>query len=172
MPQQNHSVVRNADTKREKRDANVPRDAGDRLYRAASESVRQRERYARLVESAASEEEQQAVLRVACLCDEVLGESMSAYEKVVTAESAKPESDWSHHANALWHASREYARRHHNCDESSRQLSSRKPDKFRQLALEYDLEASALLALRLSLAEYRKVCPNCALEDRQQSFVA
>ena len=150
----------------------MARDAADRLYRAASESVRQRERYARLVEAGATDSEQQAVLRVACLCDEILGESVSGYEKVITAEPAKAENDWCHTANALWHASREYSRRHHNCNESSRQLSSRKPDKFRELALEYDLEASALLALRLALAAYRKVCPSCALEDRQQTFVA
>jgi hypothetical protein len=134
--------------------------------------VRHRERYARLVEAGADEAEQRDALRVACLCDEILLASVRHYEKAVAAEAPKTEDDWFHKANALWHATREYQRRHHNCDESSRQLSSRKPGKFKELALGFDLEASALLALRLALAAYRKVCPECELDERPQSYVA
>jgi hypothetical protein len=80
--------------------------------------------------------------------------------------------EWWHKANTLWHACREYQRRHRNCDESSRQLNSHKAHKLQELALEYEIEASALLALKLSLASFRKICPECELEERPQSFVA
>jgi hypothetical protein len=134
--------------------------------------VRQRERYAKLVATGTSEVEQQAALRVACLCDEILLDSVHAYEKVVATETSRSDEDWWHKANSLWHACREYQRRHTNCEECSRQVGSRKPGKLTELALEYDLEASALLALRLVLAPYRKVCPDCDLDDRRSTFVA
>jgi hypothetical protein len=173
MPQRNRHAARNGTRQREKTTAPPSgRAAADRLYRTATECVRHRERYARLVDSGADEIEQRDALRVACLCDEIMLASIRAYEKATGAETAKAEDDLWHKANALWHASREYQRRHHNCDESSRQLSSRKPGKLKELALEFDLEASALLALRLALASYRKVCPECELEERPQSYVA
>lgn len=148
------------------------RGAADRLYRAAAECARQRERYSRLVAAAVHEAEQQAALRVACLCDELLIDSAHAYERTLTAEASHRDEDWYQRANALWHACREYQRRHRRCDESSRQLLPRKPQKFTELAMEYDLEASALLALRLAVAAYRKACPDCELEDRPQTYVA
>lgn len=148
------------------------RGAADRLYRAAAECVRQRERYARLVAASVHDSEQQAALRVACLCDELLMEGAQGYERTLTAEASHRDEEWYQKANGLWHACREYQRRHRRCDESSRQVLPRKPQKLTELALEYDLEASALLALRLALAAYRKTCPDCALEDRPQTFVA
>jgi len=171
MPQASRQSAKNG-TRQDRVETESSRDLADRLYRNATECVRQRERYARLVRSGTPELEQRSALSVACLCDEILREGVLEYEKVATAEASKPADDWRHKANALWLASREYQRRHHNCDESSRQLSSRKPEKLQELAMEYDLEASALLALRLALAAYRKVCPDCELETRAQSFVA
>ena len=173
MPQRNRHPARNGTRHRD--DASIPpspRAGADRLYRTATECVRHRERYARLVEAGADEAEQRDALRLACLCDEILLASARDYEKAAAAEAAKSDDDWWHKANSLWHATREYQRRHHNCDESSRQLSSRKPGKLKELALEFDLEASALLALRIALASYRKVCPECELDERPQSFVA
>lgn len=148
------------------------RGAADRLYRTAAECIRQRERYARLVEAGAHDAEQQAALRVACLCDEVLFDSAAAYEKTLTAEASHRDEDWCQKANALWHACREYERRHRNCDDCSRQLTPRKPHKLKELTLEYDLEASALLALKLALAAYRKACPDSELDERPQTYVA
>jgi hypothetical protein len=167
----NH-VARNGARKPPAPAAQTARGAADRLYRSAAECVRQRERYVRLVEAGAPDPEQHATLRVACLCDELLFDSAGAYERIVTAEAPNRDEDWCQKANALWHACREYERRHRNCDESSRQLSSHKLDKLRELALEYDLEASALLALKLATAAYVKTCPEAELEKRPQSFVA
>ena len=81
------------------------------MYRAAQECVRQRQRYARLVERAAEEEEQVGALRIACICDEVLASSAASYERIAATASTHREEDWWHKANTLWHAAREYSRR-------------------------------------------------------------
>ena len=148
------------------------RGLADRLFRASAECIRQRERFARLVEVGTHDAEQQAALRVACLCDELLFESARAYEQTVTAEASHRDEDWCQKANALWHACREYKRRHRNCDESSKQLGSHKLHKLKELALEYDLEASALLALKLATAAYAKACPEAQLDKHPQTYVA
>jgi hypothetical protein len=172
MPQQhrNHSSQRVANGA--KSTSHPARTHADQLYRAATECVRQRERYARLVASGVDEAEQQSALRVACLCDEILLDSVRLYEKAGGTEASQSSEEWWHKANALWHACREYQRHHHNCDEKSKRLSARNPEALKELAMEYDLEASALLALRLALATYQKVCPDCDIEQRRQTFVA
>ncbi|HSA57690.1 MAG TPA: hypothetical protein VLE53_18395 [Gemmatimonadaceae bacterium] len=152
--------------------AESARGAADRLFRAAAECIRQRERFSRVVEVGTHDAEQQAALRVACLCDELLFESARAYEQTVTAEASHRDEDWCQKANALWHACREYERRHRNCDESSKQLGSHKLHKLRELALEYDFEASALLALKLATAAYAKTCPEAQLDKHPQTYVA
>jgi hypothetical protein len=38
--------------------------------------------------------------------------------------------------------------------------------------MEYDLEASTLLAMKLALGGFRQICPDCDMESRPQSFVA
>lgn len=152
--------------------ADSARGTADRLYRSSSESIRQRERYSRLVAAGTHDAEQLAALKVACLCDELLFASGRAYEQVASAETGFGDEEWRHKANTLWHTCREYERRHRNCDEDSRQFSSHKPGKLTELALEYDFEASALLALKLAVATYRKACPDSELEDRPQTFVA
>lgn len=139
----------------------------DRLYRTAEETLRQRERYARLVAAGAPEAEQQAALRVVCLCDELLFAAAREYH--AAAGQVQEMADWWHRANALWLASREYERRHRNCDDSLRGLYSKRPEKLGQLAMEYDLEASALLALKLALEEYHRSRPGCVLGDPGRS---
>lgn len=151
----------------------TPRGRADRLFRDAVECLRQRERYSRLVDAGAHDEEQSAALKVVCLCDKVLLDSMRDYEQAATdGPSAKPE-DWWHKANSLWHATREYERHHHDCDKTARQFTgSHSASKLGQLTLQYDLEASALLALRLAIASYGTCCPDAQLYDRPQTFVA
>ncbi len=148
------------------------RGTADRLYRASAECVRQHERYARLVDAGTHEEEQRDALRVACLCDELMFESGRAYAQAGSGATTGADGEWWHKANALWHACREYERRHQDCDKRSKQLASRRANKLQELTLQYDLEASALLALRLAVQAYRKVCPDCELADRPQTIVA
>jgi hypothetical protein len=136
------------------------RASADQLYRAASECVRQRERYAKLVASSAADAELESTLRLASLCDELLDQAVQAYEDAVAKDGGAKSEAWWHPANSLWLASREYARRHKEVDESSRRLGAHSPSKLTELTLQYDLEASALLALDHALASYRKCCPD------------
>lgn len=137
------------------------------MFRAAMECIRQRERYARLVASGAHDLEQIAALRVAGICDEILDEATAAYEKLAK-EATHSDDEWRRQANALWHAAREYRRR----PASSNVAPGGKGGTLQKLAMEYDLEASALLALKLALGGFRQICPDCELETRPQTFVA
>ena len=135
------------------------RAQADQLYRAASECVRQRERYSKLVASSAADSELESTLRLASLCDELLGQAIQSYEDAVAKDGGAATESWWHPANSLWLASREYGRRHKEVDESSRRLGAHSPSKLTELSVQYDLEASALLALDHALASYRKCCP-------------
>lgn len=150
--------------------AETPRGTADRMFRAAMECIRQRERYARLVGSGAHDTEQLSALRVAIVCDEILDEAVSAYEKHAgEASHGDGDDEWRRQANALWHASREYRRRPSTDRAATSQV---KGGTLQKLAMEYDLEASALLALKLALGGFRQICPDCELESRPQTFVA
>lgn len=148
--------------------AETPRGTADRMFRAAMECIRQRERYARLVASGAHDLEQLAAVRVAVVCDEILDEAVSAYEKLA-GQQTHGDDEWRRQANALWHACREYRRRPAT---NSAAPGSPKAGTLQKLAMEYDLEASALLALKLALGGFRQICPDCELESRPQTFVA
>lgn len=137
------------------------------MFRAAMECIRQRERYARLVASGAHDLEQLAALRVAVVCDEILDEAVASYEKLA-GEPSRGDDEWRRQANALWHAAREYRRR----PAGNSIAPTGKGGSLQKLAMEYDLEASALLALKLALGGFRQVCPDCELESRPQTFVA
>ncbi len=142
------------------------------MYRAAQECVRQRQRYARLVERVAEDEEQVGALRIACICDEVLATSAASYEEIAATASMHRKEDWWHKANALWHVAREYHRRHQGCDQDSRKFSDHSPARLAELTMEYDLEASALLALHHAVTAYRKVAPEAELDANGAARVA
>ncbi|HEX4936558.1 MAG TPA: hypothetical protein VFV33_25430, partial [Gemmatimonadaceae bacterium] len=105
----------------------TPRSHADRMFRAAQECIRQRQRYARLVDHGAHDDEQQGALRIACICDEVLAASATSYEAVTAAMSPHRDEEWWHKANSLWHAAREYSRRHRGCDQTSKKLTNHSP---------------------------------------------
>lgn len=142
----------------------TPRTQADRMYRAALECVRQRQRYAKLVDCAVQEEEQRGALQIACICDDVLVSSVKAYEEIAASVSTHREEEWWHKANSLWHASREYNRRHEDCDSHSKTFSNHSPARLAELTVEYDLEASALLALHHAVTAYRKVVPDAEVD--------
>jgi hypothetical protein len=142
------------------------RERADALFRAAIECCRQHERYARVVASDADDGEESAVSRVVSLCDEQLRAAVTAYETAAVRPDRDAQDEWWRRANALWLASREWVRRHEHCDETSRRLGRHTPEKLGELAMEYDLEASALLALRHALDAYRQVCPEAELNGK------
>lgn len=139
--------------------ANTMLEAADSLYRAAAECGRQHKRYARLGDDASTELEQRAALEVVCLCDEALAKAVAGYEKAAGKVVGHDDSAWWHKGNMLWHASREYTRHHAFCDNVARRIDAHGPDKLGEMAVEFDLEASALLALRMAVDSYRAVRP-------------
>lgn len=133
----------------------------DALCRAANEACHQHERMARLARNPALQAEHTLATEMCKLCDRALQEMAAAYEQA----SAKlhPTGDheaWWHKANALWHASREYLRHHSGCDHMSRHLPDRRTaEELGALHIEYELEASALLAMRQAMDGYRRARP-------------
>lgn len=139
------------------------RDAADALFRAADECCRQHDRASRINAKASLEAEVDATQRACEECDGTLRELVELYEQ--TAESIVPsgnDAGWWHSANALWLASREYLRRHGGCDSSTKDLKDHSPGRLNTLHTEYELEASALLALRHAADAYRRLRPSAA----------
>ena len=145
----------------------APRDvaafyaSADALCRCAVECCRQHERLAHLGRLGALPAEQRAAQTLVALCDDALAELAGAYERA--ADRAHPDGDeacW-HAANGLWMASREFARRTRTSARAGRALLERGDrTQLSELALDYDLEASALLLLKQATEAYRKARPD------------
>ena len=133
-------------------------DKADVLFRSAAECCRQHRRYARLVEMETDESEQRAALRLVVASDEQLAEAAVAYESSCMKMNGE-RGDWWHKANNLWHACKEYARRHSFSDRASGEFRAHDANKLNSLGVEYELEASALLALQHAVDAYRKLRP-------------
>jgi hypothetical protein len=133
----------------------------DALYRAAAECCRQHERIARLLEKSSDDGEERAAYEMLDHCDRVLAQMAESYERAGARTHPDGEDEaWWRKANALWHASREFARRHLESDRAARRTSSKHaPAALAHLNMDYELEASAMLALRQAMDAYRKVRP-------------
>jgi hypothetical protein len=133
--------------------------AADSLVRAADECCRQQARLARILELSCGEEELADVIEVHVLCARVLAGAAERYSALGSeSHDGLGEACW-HAANTLWHASREYARRHQACNVKSARMSRHSAAQLGELAVEYELKASAVLALRYSVEQYHKVRP-------------
>ena len=135
----------------------------DGLCRCALECCRQRERLAHLGRVGAIPAEQRASQTLVALCDDALADLVGAYERA--ADRAHPSRDdacW-HAANGLWLASREFARRTRTSALAGRSMRDQgERARLTELALDYDLEASALLLLKQAAESYRRVRPEGA----------
>jgi len=134
----------------------------DALYRCATECCRQHERFAHLVRTGASVTEQRAARSLVLVCDEALLDMAAAYETAAaTRACAERDGACCRAANGLWMASREFARRQRTSTRAVRDLGDGKhsTERLAELTLDYDLEASALLALKQATEAYRKVRP-------------
>jgi len=139
------------------------RDAADALFRAATECCHQHDRASRIHAKSALDDEIREAQRVCEACDEALRERTGEYER--TAADVHPtggDEGWWHRANALWLASREYLRRNGGCDAASRELKEHSKARLGKLHTEFELEASALLALRHAASAYRQDRPTAA----------
>jgi hypothetical protein len=133
------------------------RTRADALHRAAVECCRQHDRAAKLFGSSEPELEHKHADAMCAMCDGSLAELAVEYEKAAAQVQPTKDEAWWHKANALWHASREYARRHAGCDAMAKRVSSKhSPNELAAMQMEYELEASALLALRHAADAYDK----------------
>lgn len=132
-------------------------DAADALFRAAIEACRQHERVARCSGRGCSDDELKEMAELCELGHRQLAARTAAWEQAAAGGQGDSDGAFWHSANTLWHASREYARRHHSCDTLNTKVSRRSTDALGALTLEYELEASALLALSHAVAGYRKL---------------
>jgi hypothetical protein len=131
----------------------------DALARAAHECARQHERLGRCLELGCADEELTNIAELAGLTDQHLEAMTAAYEATATAAPESKGQDWFHAANTLWHASREYTRRSAGTNHVSRLAGKHAKAKLQELAMEYELERSALMALKQALEKYRAVRP-------------
>jgi hypothetical protein len=137
------------------------RVAADAMLRAALECCHQHDRYARLAARPALEVEHRAADETFSVVSGALAKMVETYGEA--ARDLRPnggaDEDWWHRANALWHASREFARRQTGGEGVGRRPRKHDSGALGDLVLEYDLAASALLALRQAADAYRKVRP-------------
>jgi hypothetical protein len=136
------------------------RNSADALYRAAVECCRQHDRAAKLAHSEEPELERKHLDALCKMCDGSLVELADAYEAAAAHVHPQAAEPWWHKANALWHASREYRRRHAGCEKLAKNVSGKHTAiSLRSMQMEYELEASALLALRHAADSYLKTRP-------------
>ena len=134
----------------------------DALCRSAVETCRQHERLARLARQGAGTTERRAAESLVAVCDEALADLAGAYEAAASRVCAERDGACWQAANALWMASREYARRQRTSERAGRHLGDGKhsTERLAELTVDYDLEASALLALKHATEAYRKLRPD------------
>ena len=138
----------------------IVRARADSLYRAAIECCRQHDRSAKLFGSSDPELEHKHADALCAMCDGSLAEMATAYEKAAAQLHPSKDEAWWHKANALWYASREYLRRNSESERASRHLNPQSATTFGELHMDYELEASALLALQQAVDSYRKSRPD------------
>lgn len=137
--------------------------AADGLFRLAAECCRLQARIGRVLDQKCSDEELEAVIDASVLAVRQLSEAGDRYAALTTNGERDGLDDkmW-HAANTMWQASREYVRRHHACNVRSAKMSRHSPAQLGELAIEYELKASAVLALRYAVEQYQKLRPDAA----------
>lgn len=137
------------------------RQRADALFRAAVECCRQHDRAAKLHSSTEPDLEHEHVDALCAMCDGSLLEMSRAYAEAAATTTPARDEPWWHKANSLWHAAREYARRHAGCEQLAKRVSAKHtPDQLVSMQMEYEFEASALLALRHAAEAYKRTRPD------------
>ena len=141
----------------------VVRNRADALYRAAIECCRQHDRSAKISAADEPDLEHKHLDDLCRMCDGSLAELVAEYTNAAATVHPNEDEPWWHKANALWHASREFARRHAGCEELGKRVSGKHaPNQLASMQMEYELEASSLLALRHAAEAYRRTRDNLA----------
>lgn len=136
------------------------RDCADALFRSARESCHQHERLSRLLALSAEDVEFVGACEHAALADRHLGDQVLRYELAAAAGKGKESDAWWHAANALWMSAREYGRRHAASDAAGARFKRHGSAQFGEIALDYELEMSARLALKQAIKEYGQLRPD------------
>jgi hypothetical protein len=140
-------------------DALTPISCCDALARTATETCRQHERLARLMDLGVQQSELEAAHAMVDTIDLALAETVNDFERVCGKQTVTDQADLRQAANAMWLSAREYLRRHSIAERASRQIGQRDGDTLGDLQMEYELEASALLGLKHTTATYQKLRP-------------
>lgn len=133
--------------------------AADALMRAAAECARQHDRLGRCLEVACSDVELTHLAEINVLTDSHLAEMTSEYERSATAAPEAKSEAWWHAANALWLAAREYTRRSAGASRAQRLAGKHSKEKLAELAMEFELERSALMALKQAVSAMKALRP-------------
>jgi hypothetical protein len=138
------------------------RQVADALCRAAHECYHQHERSARVFERTQVPAEEQAAEQICSVCDTALETLTTDYEQIAAHLHPKgSDAEWWHRANALWLASREFTRRRRSGDVASRSGPGKHAaHELESMHVEFELEASSLLALRQACEDYSRARPN------------
>ncbi len=161
MPKSNAIILAEGDRSTPLSGVEAARVSADAMLRAALECCHQHDRYARLVERPALEAEHRAADETCSIVATVLAQMAATYGEAAKdlRPNGGPDEQWWHCANALWHASREFTRRQRCGERAAGNPGRHDQEALADLVLQYDLEASALLALRQAAEAYRKVRP-------------
>ncbi len=136
------------------------RAKADGLFRIAAECIRQQDRCAHLGSLSCSQVEKRLAHSAARHSIDALATMLEAYEKGSASLKVEGADEaWWKKANAIWMASREFARRHSGTDALSKDLDQPDAGRFGELAVDFELEASALLALRQAAESYSHIRP-------------
>ena len=135
--------------------APTARDYADALARVAGECCHQHDRYARVVDRSRLEIEERSAGELCRAGDEALAGMLEAYEASVAA-NGRSDEPWARSASALWMAAREFTRRTRGTDAITRRLPRHSAGTFGALRADFELDASALLALRHACEAYER----------------
>ncbi|MEI6739423.1 MAG: hypothetical protein WCK74_03845 [Gemmatimonadaceae bacterium] len=133
-----------------------PLACADALGRTAAETCRQHERLSKLTELGVAAAELAAAVAMVDTIDLALAEAVQEFERVCDTVPVSDQVETRQKANALWLAAREYLRRHSIAERAAEQLSQHDAEELGVLKFEYELEASALLALRQATTAFMK----------------
>jgi hypothetical protein len=136
--------------------------AADALLRAAVECARQHDRLGRCLEAACSDDEFTHLVELSALTDAHLDAMTTAYEDSANAAPEAKDEAWWKAANAMWLASREYCRRTAGTNRVQRLAGKHSKEKLSELTMEYELERSALMALKQAVTAMKAIRPNVA----------
>jgi hypothetical protein len=132
-----------------------PLALADSLARTALECCRQHERWARLVDHGVPRAERRFGVKMVETSDDALRSAIHTFETHCQRSALSDEVR--RKADDLWMAAREFIRRQQMSDDDSKQFTQHSADHLAMLRSEFELEASALLALRHATREYAKL---------------